>query len=292
MFYTTDLANLAVTAATGVVQSFRATPIICNEFGSLLVDISGQDVRVTNLQDISGINVVTDISGQTVLVGNFPAEQVVDVSGVVVTSSQHLNNLNATYSAGAVVGNITLVNGGQGNNGKVVIDFNAPIVFVVGQQVVIAGATTFPQLNGVKTIAEINNTSSYIIYFSDFPSTDDNDIGETGTISSYGSSPLQTDASGNLLVKVEGTAAVSIAGDVTTIVKPTTLAYRNIATSNTGQVVSAVPATIRQFCAQNSAATNQYVKLYNKATAPSSADTPIFTFLLGSATGIVANVIK
>ena len=228
------------------------------------------------------------VSG-TVDVGNFPAEQVVDVSGVVVTSSQHLNNLNATYAAGAVVGNIISASP-ETNIPYVGIELSSSPVFTIGQQVVISGATTFPGLNGVRTITEIVSSTVFRIYFEGLTGSG-NDVPETGIMRSFGSSPLQADSTGNLLVKVEGTAAVSVSGDVSVVQKTTTLAYRNIATSNTGDVVSAVPATIRQFCAQNSAATNQYVKLYNLSGIPTSSDTPIFTFLLGSATGIVANVI-
>ena len=197
--------------------------------------------------------------------------------------------MNATYSAGAVVRTIITATA-ETNVPYVYIEVSSPTVFTVGQQVVISGATTYPLLNGVRTITEVFSSTVYGIYFEGLTGGG-GDVPETGAMRSFGASPLLADVSGNLLVNVQGTAAVSIAADVTTVVKPTTLAYRNIATSSTGQIVSAVPATIRQFCAQNSAATNQYVKLYNKATAPTNADTPVFTFLLGSATGIVANTI-
>jgi hypothetical protein len=272
-----------------VIVDISGQTTLVGNFAELVTDLSGQHVIVNNLQDISGITVVTDISGQTVKISNYPSTQVVDVSGVVVTSSQLLNNLNATYSAGAVQGNIIGVEVETGVP-YVIFEFSSPAVFSVGQQVVVAGCTTFPILNGVRTIAIVYSSTAVAIYFEGIignvtPS-------ETGSMTNYGASPLQADASGNLLVKVEGTAAVSIAGDVTTLEKPTTLAYRNIATSNTGQIVSAVPATIRQFCAQNSASgSNQYIKLYDMAGVPTSADTPVFTFLLGAGSGIVANVI-
>ena len=223
------------------------------------------------------------VSG-TVDVGNFPAEQVVDVSGVVITSSQHLNNLNATYAAGAVVGTIISANA-ETNVPYVTIEVSSPTVFTIGQQVVISGATVFPGLNGVRTITEVLSSTLYNIYFEGLTGSG-NDVPETGIMRSFGSSPLQADSTGNLLVKVEGTAAVSVSGDVSTVNKPTTLAYSNIALSNTGQVVSAVAATIRQFSAQNSNATNQYIKIYNKATAAVAADSPIFTFLLPTNSGV------
>ena len=74
MIYTPDLANLAVTAATGVVQSVRVSPLVCNEFGGLLVDISGQDVHVNNWPASQEVEVsnLQDVSGVTVNIGNMP----------------------------------------------------------------------------------------------------------------------------------------------------------------------------------------------------------------------------
>lgn len=278
-----DVNSAANTAVLANLDGCIAANKVAVDIGA--VDISGQSIIVSNFAEL-----VTDLSGVFVHVDNFPAEQVVDISGVVVTSSQHLNNLNATYGAGAVVGTIITANV-ETNVPYVTFELSSPTVFTVGQQVVISGATTFPLLNGVRTITEVLSSSVYGIYFEGLIGNG-GDYGETGAMRSFGSSPLLADASGNLLVKVEGTAAVSIAGDVTTLEKPTILAYRNIATSSTGQIVSAVPATIRQFCAQNSASgSNQYIKLYDMAGVPTSADTPVFTFLLGAGSGIVANVI-
>lgn len=51
-------------------------------------------------------------------------------------------------------------------------------------------------------------------------------------------------------------------------------------------VAKASPATLTGFCLQNTHATLvRYVKLYNKATAPTSADTPVQTYVLAPAGG-------
>lgn len=55
-------------------------------------------------------------------------------------------------------------------------------------------------------------------------------------------------------------------------------AYRNLDLGVTGQVVDATPCKIRTLFINNLHATAvRYVKFYNKATAATQADTPVFT---------------
>jgi hypothetical protein len=64
--------------------------------------------------------------------------------------------------------------------------------------------------------------------------------------------------------------------------------YRNLSLSTTGQVVKSSPAQLYGYYFYNNAAATRYVKLYDKATAPTNADTPILTIALPA--GAAANV--
>lgn len=63
------------------------------------------------------------------------------------------------------------------------------------------------------------------------------------------------------------------------------LTYRNINVGTTGAVVAANPACIYEYYFYNSGAAKAYVKLYNKATAGTSSDTPLRTYCIGAAQG-------
>lgn len=56
--------------------------------------------------------------------------------------------------------------------------------------------------------------------------------------------------------------------------------YRNINVGATGAVVKASPGVVSGYYLSNSGAAAVYVKLYNKATAPTEADTPVLTLML------------
>ena len=53
--------------------------------------------------------------------------------------------------------------------------------------------------------------------------------------------------------------------------------YRNLALANTGVSVTTGPTNVVGWSLSNSAGTIRYVKIYNKATAATAADTPVFT---------------
>jgi len=53
--------------------------------------------------------------------------------------------------------------------------------------------------------------------------------------------------------------------------------YRNLALANTGVSVTTGPTNVVGWSLTNSAGTIRYVKIYNKATAATAADTPVFT---------------
>jgi hypothetical protein len=59
-------------------------------------------------------------------------------------------------------------------------------------------------------------------------------------------------------------------------------AYRTLDLNVTGQVIKASQGRLYGYHLINSAATPRYVKLYNKATAPTQADTPVVTIALAA----------
>lgn len=58
---------------------------------------------------------------------------------------------------------------------------------------------------------------------------------------------------------------------------PEATVYRSLALNSTGVAVTAAATRIFGWSLTNSAAAIRYVKLYNKATAATQADTPVFT---------------
>ena len=96
---------------------------------------------------------------------------------------------------------------------------------------------------------------------------------------------LETDSSGNLYVNVATSPTVTVTEDAPA------LPYRNINLGNTGQVVKASAAYLHGYYISNSGAAKAYVKVYDKATAATSSDTPIATFEIpaGSAANVASN---
>jgi hypothetical protein len=73
----------------------------------------------------------------------------------------------------------------------------------------------------------------------------------------------------------------SISGSVSVSSMPTTLSYRTTAAGNTGLVVKASAGIVARIYISNYDTTNQaflFVRLYDKATAPTDADTPLCCF--------------
>lgn len=68
-------------------------------------------------------------------------------------------------------------------------------------------------------------------------------------------------------------------------------AYRNLDLGVAGQVVKASPGQITgYYIANNAAAAARFVKFYNKATAPTQADTPVFTYEIPQASKIERSI--
>jgi hypothetical protein len=65
--------------------------------------------------------------------------------------------------------------------------------------------------------------------------------------------------------------------------------YRSLSVLATGAVVKTGPGALTGYYLSNSGAAARYVKLYDKATAPTEADTPKLTLFLGAAP-FVANL--
>lgn len=66
--------------------------------------------------------------------------------------------------------------------------------------------------------------------------------------------------------------------------------YRNLSLGISGQVVKGSPGEVGGWFLQNRSASERFVKLYNKASAPSEADTPVLT--LGIPAGEAANILS
>jgi hypothetical protein len=58
---------------------------------------------------------------------------------------------------------------------------------------------------------------------------------------------------------------------------PEATVYRSLALTNTGVAVTAAATRVFGWSLTNSSGAIRYVKLYNKATAATSSDTPVFT---------------
>lgn len=56
--------------------------------------------------------------------------------------------------------------------------------------------------------------------------------------------------------------------------------YRNLDLGVTGQIVKATPGQVYGYYVANLSASWRYLKWYDKATAPTQADTPVFTYPL------------
>lgn len=68
------------------------------------------------------------------------------------------------------------------------------------------------------------------------------------------------------------------------------LTYRNLNVQTTGAVIKANAGGIFDLVMSNANAAIRYVKLYDKATAPTASDTPIRTYLLPPSSTVVVPV--
>jgi hypothetical protein len=63
------------------------------------------------------------------------------------------------------------------------------------------------------------------------------------------------------------------------------LTYRNLSVGTTGAVVKSAKGAIFEYYIYNNSAAVLYLKLYDKATAPTSSDTPIRTYPIPATNG-------
>lgn len=61
--------------------------------------------------------------------------------------------------------------------------------------------------------------------------------------------------------------------------------YRNLDLGTTGQIVKAASGKLCGWYISNVATAARYVKFYNKATAPTQADTPVLTLMIPASGG-------
>lgn len=66
--------------------------------------------------------------------------------------------------------------------------------------------------------------------------------------------------------------------------------YRNLNAQTTGSIVKAAAGGIFDLTMSNANAAIRYLKLYDKATAPTASDTPIRTYLLPPSSTVVVPV--
>ena len=134
----------------------------------------------------------------------------VEVSNLIEPAFTNLNatSTNGLYTQQAPITLVTSTNNSYTVIIEVINALDTPI-FVLGQQILIKGCTTYPILNGLRTIIEVINDNIYKIYVPNFSGTNDNDVVETGTLNSFGQSPLMADEDGNLQVKVINNIMVS-----------------------------------------------------------------------------------
>jgi hypothetical protein len=77
-------------------------------------------------------------------------------------------------------------------------------------------------------------------------------------------------------------------GSATAIDRP--LPYKYVGLGTTGRVVKAYNGKLILMQISNVSASVCYVKIYNKATAPTSADTPVFTYAISGNQNIQMNL--
>lgn len=61
--------------------------------------------------------------------------------------------------------------------------------------------------------------------------------------------------------------------------------YRNLDLGTTGQIVKATPGALLGWYIANQATSARYVKVYDKATAPTESDTPVMTLVIPASAG-------
>jgi len=92
--------------------------------------------------------------------------------------------------------------------------------------------------------------------------------------------PAALTTAGHLQVSVEEVNAAL--GPVGVVLTPGLLAYRTLDLDETGQVVKATAGKVYGYHLINAAVAARYVKIYDKATAPTGADTPVLTLALAA----------
>lgn len=96
------------------------------------------------------------------------------------------------------------------------------------------------------------------------------------TITSGNMSPLQVDSGGKLLVNCTGCSAGSTVGLVPQTSGGLTLSHTVLAASTNATSLKASAGQVYSFCLNSNAAYPVYLKLYNKASAPTvGTDTPV-----------------
>lgn len=178
----------------------------------------------------------TQINGVALSTGNGTSGT--GVQRVVIASDQTAFSVNATLQTGAnTVGKVDIL----GNAGAI-MDF--------------AGQNAASPANSLLIGGQFNTTPT--------------------TITSGNSSPLQLDTNGKLLVNCTGCSAGSTVGLIPQTSGGLTLSHTVLAASTNATSTKASAGQVYSFCLNNNAAYPIFLKLYNKATAPTvGTDTPV-----------------
>lgn len=216
-------------------------------------------------------------------------------AAAVLTSADGDYSPFATDSAGRV--GITTLGGTLGVTDAALATTNAQLALIAGYTDGIEGLLT--ATNGFL------QTLTFTIYQEDSPHVstnpgtfvlgvrNDTDAVRTSADGDY--SPISVDSVGRVKVVSPDLAAInsntdgleSLLTDILAALGGTGISvYRNISVNATGQVIKGSSGRVMTIHAANLDGNDRFLKLYNKATAPNSGDTPVMTIALeGPANG-------
>lgn len=286
-----DVGNPLPVSGTVAVSNFPASVEVSNDVGNPL--------------PVTGTVTITDGSGPVTVDGT------VSVTGTVAASEAKAED---TPAANADLGipilgvrndTATVRTSTDGDYGMVAIDSAGRVgITALGATLAVADATVAAALatanatltliagytdgiEGLLTAANgYLNTLTFTIYQEDSPHAstnpgtfilgvrNDTDAVRTSADGDY--SPISVDSAGR--PKVVDTQALALLTSILAALGGSGLSmYRNINLLNVGQVIKGSSGVLKTIHLQNLSGNDHFVKLYNKATAPNSGDTPVMT---------------
>lgn len=257
------------------------------------VGVSGTvPVRTTNDGTVS-VSSLPGVAG-TVEVSNFPATQAVSVAALPLPSGAATSANQSTLNT-KIDTLLTQTDGLEGSlssiDGKLPaaaaaehITANSPHAARLSDGAAFYKGLTEGGTVNVAGTVPVRTTNDGTVSVSNFPATQ----AISGTVGVSGTVPV----SGT--VALSGTVnTLERGGTVVAQLQPVTAGglstYRDINAGTAGQVVKASAGQLYGYYLANTGTVTAYFKLYNKATAPGTADTPVLTLpLFGTAAANVA----